>query len=55
MEKLSDYQRRKQLRIKLNAKRQRDHDQSPARYKHDAAVLNRAMRMYKIEGKVANW
>jgi hypothetical protein len=52
---MSDYQRRKSLRIKLNDKRNADKDHTGARYTRDAKVLNRAMRMYKIEGRQASW
>jgi hypothetical protein len=52
---MSDYQRRKSLRIKLNNKRNADKDHTGARYTRDAKVLNRAMRMYKIEGPQASW
>jgi len=49
------YQIRKQWRVKLHAKRCADNDQSPARYQHDARVLNKAMAIYKIEGRKATW
>lgn len=52
---MSDYQKRKALRAKLNNKRNTDRDHSIDRYHHDAKVLNRAMRMYKIKGKEAIW
>jgi hypothetical protein len=49
------YQLRKQWRIKLHAKRCNDQDHSDARYERDAQVLNRAMAIYKIEGRKATW
>ena len=49
------YQIRKQWRVKLHAKRCKNNDQSIERYHHDAAVLNRAMDRYKIEGRRATW
>ena len=52
---ISDYARRKVLRIKLNNKRNKDKDHSANRYIKDATILNRAMKIYKIEGQVANW
>jgi hypothetical protein len=55
MKKLSDYQIRKQWRVKLHAKRCADNDQSSHRYKRDAKVLNRCMSIYKIEGTRATW
>jgi hypothetical protein len=53
--KISDYEKRKLLRIKLNDKRNSDKDHSASRYSHDAKVLNRAMSLYHIDGKVAQW
>lgn len=53
--KISDYEQRKLWRIKLNQKRMLDKDHSAERYKRDASVLNRAMKLYGIKGKVANW
>lgn len=55
MKKLSDYQIRKQWRVKLHAKRCENNDQSSDRYKRDAKVLNRCMSIYKIEGTRATW
>ena len=52
---MTDYQIRKKWRIKLHAKRCADQDQSDARYARDAAVLNRAMDIYKIKGRRATW
>jgi hypothetical protein len=49
------YQVRKQWRVKLHAKRCKDQDQSDARYTSDANVLNRAMAIYKVEGRKATW
>jgi hypothetical protein len=49
------YQLRKQWRIKLQAKRCADQDHSDARYERDANVLNRAMAIYKVEGRKATW
>ena len=49
------YQVRKQWRIKLHAKRCADQDQSVERYHRDAEVLNRAMRMFNIQGRPATW
>lgn len=49
------YQVRKQWRVKLHAKRCADNDRSPERYQRDARVLNRAMDIYKINGKKASW
>jgi uncharacterized protein (DUF2384 family) len=46
---------RKQWRIKLHAKRLADNDQSKERYIRDAKVLNRAMDMFKIDGRKAMW
>lgn len=53
--KISDYEQRKLWRIKLNKKRLQDKDQSADRYKKDASILNRAMSLYGISGRVANW
>jgi hypothetical protein len=50
-----DYQLRKQWRVKLHAKRCNDQDHSDARYERDSQVLNRAMAIYKIEGRKATW
>lgn len=55
MKKLTDFQIRKKWRVKLHAKRCEDHDQSGARYGRDAKVLNRAMDIYKIDGRRAAW
>jgi hypothetical protein len=52
---MTDYQIRKQWRIKLHAKRYVDNDQSPTRYSRDAKVLNRCMSIYKIKGRQATW
>jgi hypothetical protein len=52
---MTHYQIRKQWRVKLHANRCKDNDQSVERYHHDAAVLNRAMDRYKIEGRRATW
>ena len=49
------YTVRKQWRIKLHAKRCKDQDQSDVRYARDARVLNRAMDIYKIDGRRATW
>lgn len=49
------YATRKKWRVKLHAKRCKDNDQSAERYHRDAAVLNRAMDIYKIEGRRATW
>jgi hypothetical protein len=54
-EQMTHYQIRKQWRVKLHAKRCKDNDQSVERYHYDAAVLNRAMDRYKIEGRRATW
>ena len=50
-----DYKVRKQWRVKLHAKRCNDQDHSDARYERDAQVLNRAMAIYKVEGRKATW
>lgn len=50
-----NYLVRKQWRVKLHAKRCEDQDQSPARYQHDARVLNRAMAIFNIKGDKATW
>jgi hypothetical protein len=55
MRTLTDYQVRKQWRVKLHAKRCADQDQSVERYHRDAKVLNRCMSIYKIEGTKATW
>ena len=52
---MTDYQQRKAWRVKLNANRNKDKDHSVERYHHDAKVLNRAMSMYHVDGKTANW
>jgi hypothetical protein len=52
---MSDYEIRKKWRTKLNNKRNSDKDHSAKRYSRDASVLNRAMRMFGVEGRVANW
>jgi len=49
------YQVRKQWRVKLHAKRCVDQDHSDTRYEKDAQVLNKAMAIYKIEGRKATW
>jgi len=49
------YMVRKTWRVKLNEKRNKDNDHSDTRYKRDASVLNRAMSIYKIEGRKASW
>jgi uncharacterized protein (DUF2384 family) len=49
------YTVRKQWRIKLHAKRCADQNQSDVRYARDAKVLNRAMDIYKIDGRRATW
>ena len=46
---------RKQWRVKLHAKRIKDNDQSKERYRRDAKVLNRAMAIFKINGRKAMW
>ena len=53
--KMTPYQLRKKWRIKLHANRCKDNDQSVERYHHDAAVLNKAMDKYKVEGRRATW
>ena len=55
MIKLSDYQIRMKWRIKLHSKRGIDQDHSQPRYASDAKLLNRAMRMFKVKGRVATW
>lgn len=50
-----NYKIRKQWRIKLHAKRCADNDQSSERYARDAKLLNRAMAIFKIEGRNATW
>lgn len=52
---MTNYQQRKIWRVKLNDARNLDHDHSADRYKHDAKVINRAMAMFKIKGRLANW
>jgi len=52
---MTHYQQRKAWRVKLNDARNLDKDHSPDRYKHDAKVLNRAMSMFNITGKLAQW
>jgi hypothetical protein len=52
---MTNYEKRKSLRIKLNNKRNKDNDHSPKRYTNDAKVLNRAMSLFKIKGKLADW
>jgi len=49
------YQVRKKWRVKLHANRCADQDQSDVRYARDAKVLNRAMDIYKIDGRRATW
>ena len=46
---------RKSWRVKLHANRIKDNDQSKERYIQDAKVLNRAMAMFKIDGRKAIW
>jgi hypothetical protein len=55
IKRLTHFQIRKKWRIKLHAKRCEDNDQSGTRYSRDASVLNRAMDMYKIDGRRAAW
>ena len=55
IKRLTHFQIRKKWRIKLHAQRCQDHDQSGTRYSRDAMVLNRAMDMYKIDGRRAAW
>lgn len=52
---MTNYKQRKAWRIKLNAKRNLNRDHSAGRYAHDAKVLNRAMLIFKIKGRIANW
>jgi hypothetical protein len=52
---MTHYEQRKAWRVKLNNARNRDDDHSSQRYKLDAIILNRAMRIYKIEGRNATW
>ena len=52
---MTPYDIRKKWRVKLHAKRVADNDQSPQRYQRDAAVLNRAMAIHKVEGRHAKW
>ena len=52
---MTHYEQRKAWRIKLNAKRNADKDHSIPRYQHDAVILNRAMAVFHISGKTANW
>jgi hypothetical protein len=52
---MTHYEQRKKWRVKLNDARNRDQDHSSKRYRRDAKVLNRAMRMFNIEGKNATW
>jgi hypothetical protein len=52
---MTAYEIRKAWRVKLNNKRNSDKDHSATRYTRDASVLNRAMRIYGIDGKVAKW
>lgn len=54
-DKLTDYQIRKQWRVRLHAKRCADANQTGERYRRDAKVLNRCMSIYKIEGTKATW
>ena len=49
------YEIRKKWRAKLHTKRVQDSDQSPKRYTRDAKVLNRAMAIYKVDGRPAQW
>ena len=46
---------RKSWRIKLHAQRLKDNDQTKERYIQDAKVLNRAMAIFKIDGRKAMW
>ena len=46
---------RKSWRIKLHAQRIKDNDQTKERYRRDAKVLNRAMAIFKIDGRKAMW
>jgi hypothetical protein len=55
IKKLTHFQIRKKWRVKLHAKRCEDKDQSGARYSRDADLLNRAMDIYKIDGRRAAW
>lgn len=52
---MTNYEQRKTWRVKLNNARNKDKDHSGGRYKRDAKILNRAMRMFNIEGKNATW
>jgi hypothetical protein len=52
---MTNYEQRKAWRVKLNNARIRDQDHSSKRYRRDAKVLNRAMRMHKIDGPTATW
>ena len=53
--KLTHFQIRKKWRVKLHLKRCRDQDQSGYRYSYDGELLNRAMDIYKIDGRRATW
>ena len=52
---MTHYEQRKAWRVKLNASRQADKDNTKERFMHDAKVLNRAMSIFKITGRTANW
>lgn len=52
---MTHYEIIKQWRIKLHAKRCKDNDQSKERYIRDANVLNRAMSLFKVQGRKAKW
>ena len=52
---MTNYQQRKVWRVKLNDARNLARHHSADRYKHDAKVINRAMAMFKIKGRLANW
>ena len=52
---MTPYEIRKAWRVKLNNKRNANKDHSAGRYTRDASVLNRAMKMFGIDGKVAKW
>lgn len=52
---MTNDQVRKKWRVKLQAKRIKDNDQSKERYMRDANVLNRAMAMFKVDGRKAIW
>jgi hypothetical protein len=52
---MTNFEQRKVWRVKLNDKRNEDHDHSKARYIRDSKVINRAMKMFHIEGRMARW